>query len=375
MGDDGSSMGTRGLATRSWPRAAALAVVLLVGASSLEAAARPDLERARERADRLEASIGTAETEAGRLQVRILDLAADLRTSREELGRLQARLIRSQHALRDARTALDELRARLAERARSAFMTMGPGADAAYLLGADSFADLMDRTAMLGRFQAADADLAEQVAERARELDATTADLEAATAERTHLLARIESRRAELLTTFAAQQAELARLSEAREAANDRVHAIERRIARRSGALPFGDWGARFLRHIGAPTCRENLIVMVAWQANEFTEARWNPLATTHRMHGSTSFNSVGVQNFRTLTQGLRATEETLTGGAEAYGYAAILQGLRSCVGASVTADAIRASAWCRGCSLGSYVTGLIPIVRAYFATYAVKHA
>jgi hypothetical protein len=40
-----------------------------------------------------------------------------------------------------------------------------------------------------------------------------------------------------------------------------------------------------------------------------------------------------------------------------------------------VTAGAIRASAWCRGCSLGAYVTGLIPIVRAYFATYAVKHA
>jgi peptidoglycan hydrolase CwlO-like protein len=368
-------MGTRGLAARSWPRTAALAVVLLVGASSLEAAARPDLERARERADRLEASIGSAQTEAGRLQLRILALAADLQTSRDELGRLQARLVRSQHALLDARQELDDLRARLAERARSAFMTMGPGADAAYLLGADSFADLMDRTAMLGRFQAADADLAEQVAVRAGELDATTADLEAAAGERTHLLARIEARRAELLAAFAAQQAELARLSEAHDVASARVHAIERRIARRSGALPFGDWAARFLDHIGAPTCRENLIVMVAWQANEFTEARWNPLATTHRMRGSTSFNSVGVQNFRTLTQGLRGTEETLTGGAESYGYAAILQGLRACAGASVTADAIRASAWCRGCSLGAYVTGLIPIVRAYFATYAVKHA
>lgn len=368
-------MGTKGLATRSWPRAAALAVVLMVGASSIEATARPDLERARERADRLELSIGSATTEAGRLQLRILALAADLQTSRDELGRLQARLIRSQHALLDARAELDGLRARLADRARSAFIAMGPGADAAYLLGADSFADLMDRTAMLGRFQEADADLAEQVAARAGELDATTADLEAAAAERTHLLARIEARRAELLAAFAAQQAELARLSQAHDDATSRVHAIERRIARRSGALPFGDWGARFLDHIGAPACQENLIVMVAWQANEFTEARWNPLATTHRMHGSTSFNSVGVQDFRTLTQGLRATEETLTGGAESYGYAAILQGLHACAGASVTADAIRASAWCRGCSLGTYVTGLIPIVRAYFAAYAVKHA
>jgi hypothetical protein len=81
------------------------------------------------------------------------------------------------------------------------------------------------------------------------------------------------------------------------------------------------------------------------------------------------------VQHFGSLTQGLRATEETLTGGAESYGYAAILQGLRSCAGATVTAEAIRASAWCRGCSLGGYVVNLIPIVRAYFASYAARHA
>ena len=34
------------------------------------------------------------------------------------------------------------------------------------------------------------------------------------------------------------------------------------------------------------------------------------------------------------------------------------------------TAEAIRASAWCRGCSNGGYVTGLVPIVEPYFDRY-----
>ena len=95
-------------------------------------------------------------------------------------------------------------------------------------------------------------------------------------------------------------------------------------------------------------------MVVVAWQANEFTQARWNPLATTHRMAGSTSFNDVGVQNYVSLTQGLRASAETLTGGATSFGYRAILDALGRCDDAMTTAEAIRASAWCRGCSNGA---------------------
>jgi hypothetical protein len=116
-------------------------------------------------------------------------------------------------------------------------------------------------------------------------------------------------------------------------------------------------------------------VVVVAWQANEFTQARWNPLATTHPMPGSTDFNTVGVQNYRSLTQGVRASVETLTGGVDSYGYGAILDALHGCAAASRTADAIRASAWCHGCSNGRYVSALIPTVKQYFDRYAGAHA
>lgn len=40
--------------------------------------------------------------------------------------------------------------------------------------------------------------------------------------------------------------------------------------------------------------------------------ARFNPLNTTLKVHGSTSFNSVGVQNYLTYDDGVNATVDTL---------------------------------------------------------------
>ena len=283
--------------------------------------------------------------------------------------------MQSQHELAAAQAQVEAVQARLNDRARQAFMMLGPGASAAYLLGADSFSDLMDRTIMLDSVQQADAALSAEAQTEAARMASARATLTQATGERARLVARIQSRQTDLLTAFAAQQAALAQLAgQQRDAVRD-VRTLERRIAREAGALPFGDWARRFLEHIAAPTCRHNVVVVVAWQANEFTQARWNPLATTHRMARSTSFNDVGVQNYISLTQGLRASAQTLTGGATSFGYRAILDALGRCDDAMTTAEAIRASAWCRGCSNGGYVTGLIPMVQAYFGSYVTRHA
>jgi peptidoglycan hydrolase CwlO-like protein len=352
---------------------ALLALSTLGGAASV-AVARTPVETARERVDRLDQQVVDARASVAELQRRILSLASDVSAARRTLDRLQGRLMEAEQDLARARADAEAVQARLHERARQAFMSFGPGASAAYLLEAGSFADLMDRTVMLDSMQRADATLGAEYAVEAARMAAEQASLEHATQRRGALLARIESSQADLLGAFAAQQAALAQLAGQRHDAVRDVRAVERRIARRSGALPFGDWAERFLRYLDAPTCRDNLIVVMAWQANEFTQARWNPLATTHRMKRSTSFNEVGVQNYVSLTQGLRASAGTLTGGAESYGYQAILDALRRCVAAKATAEAIRASAWCRGCSNGAYVTGLIPVVRAYFDRYVALH-
>ncbi len=74
------------------------------------------------------------------------------------------------------------------------------------------------------------------------------------------------------------------------------------------------------LRAMGiAPTAR-SVQALEDWVPLEGTRACYNPLATTQRMAGSTSFNSIGVQNYATRASGVSATARTLLNGR----YAAI---------------------------------------------------
>src|SRR5207344_2757773 len=163
-------------------------------------------------------------------QHRILSLASDVTAARRRLDHLQGRLVEAEHDLARARADVASVNARLNERARQAFMTSGPGASAAYLLEADSFADLMDRTVMLDSVQRADTLLGAEAAIESSRMAAQQAALEKATRRRGALLAQIESNQADLLGAFAAQQDALAQLAGQRRDALRDVRAIERRI-------------------------------------------------------------------------------------------------------------------------------------------------
>jgi|SRR6516164_1866244 hypothetical protein len=80
------------------------------------------------------------------------------------------------------------------------------------------------------------------------------------------------------------------------------------------------------LATIGAPQTSANVNSILAWINHEGGGGTNNPLNTTLAMGGSTSFNSVGVQNFSSLTIGVAANARTLLGG----GYSDILSALRS---------------------------------------------
>ena len=137
--------------------------------------------------------------------------------------------------------------------------------------------------------------------------------------------------------------------------------------------ITYEAWANGFLDRLDAPRCDENLLIVVAWETSESTAAAFNPLATTHPVDGATDMNSVGVKNYVSLEQGLDASRDTLTGGAESYGYGAIVDSLRACAPAESTAAAINASAWCRGCTGGLYLTGLLPLVRDAYADHAQR--
>lgn len=351
--------------------ASVLALALVAGMAAQDAAAEPPIVDARQRAQRLAQQVSSARAAAAALQVKILDLTADVVRARAEVSALEARLLVAEKALATSESNLLAAQTQLNERARRAFELFGPASTAAFLLGASSLADLADRQAMLDRVAAADADLATRFTNETRRRDAVRADLDRTTKRRAALLAALVKQQASLNAALAERQRIIDSLVEKQRKANKLVRRLEWQLAQRSGSLPFGRWAELFLKEIGAPVCQSNLVLMVAWQANEFTSARWNPLATTHTMSGSTTFNYAGVQDFVSLPQGLEATRMTLENGSSSFGYQAILDGLRSCADATTTAQAIQASAWCGGCTNGAYVAAYIPIIEQNYEQYA----
>ena len=133
------------------------------------------------------------------------------------------------------------------------------------------------------------------------------------------------------------------------------------------GTLTYPQWAALFLQRIQAPVCGNNLISVVAWEDQEHTDAAWNPLATTYTLAGSTHFNSVGVQNYHSLEEGLNATVLTLEHGWSTQGYGWIVYYLQHCADPQATGRAVNASGWCAGCAGGQYVVGLVPAVTAAY--------
>jgi hypothetical protein len=131
------------------------------------------------------------------------------------------------------------------------------------------------------------------------------------------------------------------------------------------GQVTYLQWAGLFLQQIGAPTCSDNLTIVVTWESQESTAAAFNPLATTVPADGAVTFNTAGVKNYTSLDQGLQATADTLRLGSPTYLYGPVLQDLEACAPASTTAVAINASSWCRGCADGGYATGLLPQVQA----------
>jgi hypothetical protein len=80
------------------------------------------------------------------------------------------------------------------------------------------------------------------------------------------------------------------------------------------------------LTAIGAPLTSANIASIASWAQREGGGGANNPLNTTLGPSSATNFNSVGVKNFASLTEGATYSARTLLGG----GYSDILAALRS---------------------------------------------
>jgi hypothetical protein len=100
-----------------------------------------------------------------------------------------------------------------------------------------------------------------------------------------------------------------------------------------SSKVNEASWAVAVLNGLGIEPTPQAVKSLLGWEKAEGKGlgGKNNPLNTTQRMTGSTTFNSHGVQNYRTLAQGVEATIRTLTNGK----YQPILSSFVSAVNAS----------------------------------------
>jgi len=366
---------------------ACLAAAVLAGSASATHATTADrIDQARAQLQGLSEQVAAQSAAVQDARVRADAAGAQAAEAGQALVPLTLHRIALAERLTETQAALAAAQEELNAAAVEAFISSPgtvPGADTlAALLGAESIEQLQDRLAY-GEAVARDREAAiEQVATIDARLGTEVATQDALVAAAEDVRARHEAALQEEQVALAQEQEALAGLAAARDSVVALLDRLRARLAPEDIAavahafqgqdnVSYGEWAHAFLRVMGAPTCHENLVVTIAWQAQEGTQAAWNPLATTHRMDGSTDFNSVGVQNFLSLEQGLAASRETIENGWDVYRYGAIIRSMRGCADPLDTARAIADSSWCYGCTGGLYVIGIVPAVEASFATYA----
>jgi len=374
----------RGRSARGYRSVASTLVALALlcsAAAGASGSTRSRISSARQRLSALEHEMSAARDRVAAMQTQLRVLAVKVQQGRARYDSIHSRLVATRNHLAYERARYHTIRHRLDGRARDAYM-QGPGSGIDFILGASSLANLSDRVEFVNAVAQSDVDLANRAQQLAAVLKVQAAREHSELQQQASVLRALTSAERSLASSFAAEQAQMDRLARARtEVASllrrlrNQLRAEELAAARSAIATgtpaTFGGWASAFLSAAGFSQSRNNLVVMVAWQTAEYTDARWNPLATTYPMAGSSIFNSAGVRNYASLGQGIQATIDTLR--ASGYGYEAILSDLAASADPYTTAGAINASSWCHGCAGGNYVIGLIPAVEAYYGSYAAN--
>jgi peptidoglycan hydrolase CwlO-like protein len=339
------------------------------------------LSKARARLQHLVSQIKSEEGRVGALRAQLAVVDGRIAQARDKARRIDTTLQRTRTELMQVRAQFQALHDRLDELAANEYIA-GPGSSLEVILGATSFADLFDRAQFATDVSRQSADLATQLENVAAQLAQRTKSLNGLLARQKTIVAQLAEQQSAKASAVASEAAALQQLDQTRTS----IVALVSRLAKRLRAeeissigrifqggahATYGAWAGAFLNTMGVSGCHANMVAVVSWQVAEFTQAAWNPLATTYPMPGSTLYNGSGVRNYVSAGQGLEATRLTIRGGMDRYGYGRIVSSLAACADPMTTARAINASSWCRGCAGGTYVVGMVPKVEVDYSTYA----
>ncbi|HLW16924.1 MAG TPA: hypothetical protein VKV69_06175 [Actinomycetota bacterium] len=350
---------------------------VLTTLSSARADTRTAIANAEQRLHALEAQITSEQASLVGLESTIRDSVVKVAEGRRLYDAIQAQLLVSQKQHADIEARYASIRAQIDAVAVGAYVG-GPGVGSLSSLDPLSVRDATDAVQYLSSIVDHKETLAEEAQTLGAQLKAREAQEATVMTHRAAALDQLQSDQNTLMSRFGQQQQALAQMAQARAQISALLVQLAKKLRAEEIAaarlalehgVTFGKWATAFLGSTGAPIERNNLVVMVAWETAEYTSARWNPLATTYYMRGSTCYNPSCVRNYLSLEQGLQATYGTLR--RPGLGYGPILSDLSHNADPMDTAKAINASMWCNGCANGQYVVDLVPSVESNYDAYA----
>jgi hypothetical protein len=355
-----------------------VALGVLVGTfTTASADTRTRIATAQQQLRALEEQIASEQAGLSALRLSLRDSVVQVAHSRQLYEVIQTQLLESQHARARVESRYRAIRAEINKLAVGAYVA-GPTGGGIQSLDPLSITDASDAMQYVSSIVDHNATLAEEAHQLSAELKVRAQQEATVMMHRAAALTQLQADQNVLVQRFAEQETRLADLANARaqiatllvqlrkQLRAEEILAAELALAH---GMNFGRWATAFLGSIGAPVARNNLVALVAWQTAEFTSAKWNPLATTYPMQGSTTYNGSGVRNYVSLRQGLQATKLTLD--QTGLGYEPILSDLAHNADPMDTARAINASRWCGGCADGQYVVDLVPRVERDYNNYA----
>ena len=373
-------------AARTFVRAIAGPVVMVLLAGSAYAGpadTKTRISEAKARLKELQARIAAEQVNIGVINEQLKVSAADVAQSRRIYDAIIDRLAYIQIQKQQTEDRYQALRDEI-DAAASAAYIRGPGYALEAMLELKTLDEVSDLLTYTNAIASRNAQLADAVRTIAFELQRREQEETALQLQQQDSLTRLTEKQRVLTERFIDQQQRIAGLARDHAEVRALLAQLQKQLraeelaaaleALRNGTpLTFGQWAQYFLKEMHAPVTRNNLIVVVAWEVAEYTQAQWNPLATTYPMPGASEFNGHGVRNYVSLEQGLDATRLTLQHCC--YGYEAIIANLARNADPMTTGKAINQSRWCYGCADGGYVIDLIPTVEQYYDEYAGKSA
>lgn len=132
-----------------------------------------------------------------------------------------------------------------------------------------------------------------------------------------------------------------------------------------------GGFAAAVMEGLDVDRTLHNRRAFMAWFQAEGGNAKFNPANTTKTMPGATNYNWIGVKNYVSFSDGVKATVATFH--EKNVGYEAILHSLRSNASAAKTLKAIGASQWGTGGTLAMVIRSELARIPGYLATLEAK--